>query len=79
MDIDPPAEPSSSAPDAVAETDEADRPDGGSQLGDDEDSDDEDQEDPADVAMVPMADMLNARFESENVRPPLAYLPHTTH
>ena len=33
----------------------------------DDDSDDEDREDPADVAMVPMADMLNARFESENV------------
>ena len=33
------------------------------------DSDDEDMEDPGDVAMVPMADMLNARFESENVRP----------
>ncbi len=32
-----------------------------------DDSDDEDREDPADVAMVPMADMLNARFESENV------------
>lgn len=34
-----------------------------------EGSDDEDEEieDPADVTMVPMADMLNARFESENV------------
>lgn len=32
-----------------------------------EDDDDESQDDPADVAMVPMADMLNARFESENV------------
>ena len=29
--------------------------------------DDEDEDDPANVAMVPMADMLNARFESENV------------
>ncbi len=28
----------------------------------------EDIDDPSDVAMVPMADMLNARFESENVR-----------
>ncbi|TCD67866.1 hypothetical protein EIP91_011863 [Steccherinum ochraceum] len=33
------------------------------------DSDDEgDSEDPGDVAMVPMADMLNARFESENAK-----------
>ena len=31
------------------------------------DSDEDDDEDPSDVAMVPMADMLNARFESENV------------
>ncbi|EMD33693.1 hypothetical protein CERSUDRAFT_56467 [Gelatoporia subvermispora B] len=30
--------------------------------------DDEDAETPADVAMVPMADMLNARFESENAK-----------
>ena len=37
-------------------------------LEEDEGSDDDDREDPADVAMVPMADMLNARFESENVR-----------
>ncbi|KAL4245586.1 Ribosomal lysine N-methyltransferase 4 [Abortiporus biennis] len=35
---------------------------------DDSDSDDEDVEDPSDVAMVPMADMLNARFESENAK-----------
>jgi N-lysine methyltransferase SETD6 len=32
-----------------------------------EDSDDEDAGDPSDVAMVPMADMLNARYGSENV------------
>ncbi|KAI0745272.1 SET domain-containing protein [Earliella scabrosa] len=38
------------------------------ELEDDEDSDDEDRENPADVAMVPMADMLNARFESENAK-----------
>jgi SET domain-containing protein 6 len=31
------------------------------------DSDDEDVGDPSDVAMVPMADMLNARYGSENV------------
>ena len=36
----------------------------------DESDDDEDGDDPADVAMVPMADMLNARFESENVSIP---------
>ena len=35
-------------------------------LGED-DSDDENEEDPSDVAMVPVADMLNARYESENV------------
>lgn len=35
---------------------------------DDSEGEDEDDEDPSDVAMVPMADMLNARFESENVR-----------
>ncbi|CDO69162.1 hypothetical protein BN946_scf185042.g64 [Trametes cinnabarina] len=35
---------------------------------DEDDEDDEDHEDPADVAMVPMADMLNARFESENAK-----------
>lgn len=29
-------------------------------------TDDEDAEDPGDVAMVPMADMLNARYQSEN-------------
>ncbi|KAF7797564.1 hypothetical protein EIP86_008764 [Pleurotus ostreatoroseus] len=34
--------------------------------GEDDDSEDG-AEDPSDVAMVPMADMLNARFESENV------------
>lgn len=30
--------------------------------------DDEEDDDPSDVAMVPMADMLNARYGSENVR-----------
>lgn len=34
---------------------------------DTDDSDDEDLDDPSDVAMVPMADMLNARYGSENV------------
>ncbi|KAI0759853.1 SET domain-containing protein [Trametes elegans] len=36
--------------------------------GDDDEVEEEDGEDPADVAMVPMADMLNARFESENAK-----------
>ena len=35
-----------------------------------EDEDEEDADDPSDVAMVPMADMLNAQYESENVRNP---------
>ncbi|KAI0066033.1 SET domain-containing protein [Artomyces pyxidatus] len=39
----------------------------GEAIQDDEDSDD-DEEDPSDVAMVPMADMLNARYESENAK-----------
>ncbi|KAI5116691.1 hypothetical protein M0805_002853 [Coniferiporia weirii] len=32
------------------------------------DDDDEDEEDPSDVTMVPMADMLNARYGSENAK-----------
>ena len=32
-----------------------------------DESDEEDAVDPSDVAMVPMADMLNARYGSENV------------
>ncbi|KLO09098.1 SET domain-containing protein [Schizopora paradoxa] len=35
---------------------------------DEENSDEEDDEDSSDVAMVPMADMLNARYESENAK-----------
>ncbi|KAI0081972.1 SET domain-containing protein [Panus rudis PR-1116 ss-1] len=38
------------------------------EVPDEELEDEEDVEDPADVAMVPMADMLNARFESENAK-----------
>lgn len=34
---------------------------------DSDSEDDEDVEDPADVAMVPIADILNARYGSENV------------
>jgi SET domain-containing protein 6 len=33
----------------------------------DDDSEGEDVEDPSDVAMVPMADILNARYGSDNV------------
>jgi SET domain-containing protein 6 len=33
----------------------------------DEESNSDDEEDSSDVAMVPVADMLNARYESENV------------
>lgn len=39
----------------------------GDGMNDDSESEDEEAEDPADVAMVPMADMLNARYSSENV------------
>ena len=69
MDIDP-QEPRAAETSGQSGQEEA-LPDGSGELqveGDnDDDSDDEDREDPADVAMVPMADMLNARFESENV------------
>ncbi|KAI0088157.1 SET domain-containing protein [Irpex rosettiformis] len=34
----------------------------------DEDDEDDNEDNPADVAMVPMADMLNARYESENAK-----------
>lgn len=66
MDIDPQptADVENHGPEPEDETDEANDV----QLEEGEDSDDEDREDPSDVAMVPMADMLNARFESENVR-----------
>lgn len=35
--------------------------------GPDSDSEDDEQDDPSDVAMVPIADLLNARWGSENV------------
>lgn len=44
-----------------------------------DDDDEGDMEDPGDVAMVPMADMLNARFESENVRVLLIQLHSRCH
>ncbi|OJT11683.1 Ribosomal lysine N-methyltransferase 4 [Trametes pubescens] len=70
MDVDPEEAPGSSAaePTESAPVDGSDGPEELQVEADDEDSDDEDHEDPADVAMVPMADMLNARFESENAK-----------
>ncbi|KAI6165961.1 SET domain-containing protein [Pisolithus thermaeus] len=41
---------------------------------DDHDDTDDDEDDPSDVAMVPMADLLNARWRSENAK--LFYEPH---
>ncbi|KAL9939913.1 hypothetical protein V8E36_001730 [Tilletia maclaganii] len=42
---------------------------GGEEEGEDEDDDDDEQdEDTADISMTPMADMLNARFASDNAR-----------
>ena len=41
---------------------------GSDEIIDDGDSDDDDDDDLANVAMVPLADMLNARYECENVR-----------
>ncbi|RPD78643.1 SET domain-containing protein [Lentinus tigrinus ALCF2SS1-7] len=68
MDIDP-QEPSAVVPEeAVHEEAPPDEPEELHAEGREDDSDDEDREDPADVAMVPMADMLNARFESENAK-----------
>lgn len=56
-----------SAADAQAIVEEQDEVDEPSYVVDDDD-DSDDEEDPSDVAMVPMADMLNARYGSENVR-----------
>ncbi|KAI0645857.1 SET domain-containing protein [Trametes meyenii] len=50
------------------QTEESDGPEEPHMEVEDSDEDDEDREDPADVAMVPMADMLNARYESENAK-----------
>lgn len=41
----------------------------------DPDDDEEEKEDTDDVAMVPMADMLNARFETDNVCTRLIFMP----
>lgn len=51
-----------SSPSAVVEGENDEDGDAG-----DSEDEDEDREDPSDVAMVPMADMLNARYGSENV------------
>ncbi|KAJ8486926.1 hypothetical protein ONZ51_g4522 [Trametes cubensis] len=69
MDVDPQE---GDAPEGAAEAPEPeDAGDGVEEVNveeEEDDEDDEDREDPADVAMVPMADMLNARFESENAK-----------
>ncbi|KAI1795525.1 SET domain-containing protein [Ganoderma leucocontextum] len=66
MDIDPP--PTADAENNVPEAEDAAHEPDDVCLEEDSDSDSEDHEDPTDVAMVPMADMLNARFESENAK-----------
>lgn len=43
-------------------------------LPENHDDTDDDEDDPSDVAMVPMADLLNARWRSENAK--LFYEPH---
>ncbi|KAL1945928.1 hypothetical protein VTO73DRAFT_1930 [Trametes versicolor] len=70
MDVDSQEAPSTDAAETTepAPVDGSDGPEELQIEGDGEDSDDEDHEDPGDVAMVPMADMLNARFESENAK-----------
>lgn len=47
----------------------ADDPEVETEIDEDIEDEDEEAEDPSDVAMVPMADMLNARYGSENVCP----------
>jgi N-lysine methyltransferase SETD6 len=54
--------------DATEQDPSPDEEDKADDVEDDEGSDDEDTEDPSDVAMVPFADILNARYHSENVR-----------
>lgn len=49
--------------------------DGEEKFHDEVAEEDEDEEDPSDVAMVPMADILNARYGSENAK--LFYEKHT--
>ncbi|KAI0633526.1 SET domain-containing protein [Trametes polyzona] len=67
MDVDP--QEATEAGEQTAETAPPEGSDGPEVLEvEDDEDEDEDGEDPADVAMVPMADMLNARFESENAK-----------
>ncbi|THH18749.1 hypothetical protein EW146_g2289 [Bondarzewia mesenterica] len=61
MDVDEP--PAVSIPAAEGGTETEEEP-----LLDGKDSDSDDENDPTDIAMVPMADMLNARYESENAK-----------
>ncbi|KAH7912417.1 hypothetical protein BJ138DRAFT_1083668 [Hygrophoropsis aurantiaca] len=55
---------------SAMDVDAADSPDKGdhNEPEDDGGSDEDDADDPADVAMVPMADLLNARYGSENAK-----------
>lgn len=76
MDIDP--QPTVDGENNMPVAEDAADEHGETELEEHDDSDDEDREDPADVAMVPMADMLNARFESENVRAIKSLSPPTS-
>jgi N-lysine methyltransferase SETD6 len=63
--------PESNDPKALMEVDESEQTvadtNTGEQLLDDDDISDDDDDGSENVAMVPMADMLNARYGSENV------------
>ncbi|KAH9858913.1 SET domain-containing protein [Lenzites betulinus] len=68
MDVDP-QDMAGPSTETIVDSAPIDGSDGPEELQAEVDEDeDEDQEDPSDVAMVPMADMLNARFESENAK-----------
>lgn len=58
----------SSAMDVDEPSENAEPPQEQTQKMDEDGEDEEDIDNPADIAMVPMADMLNARFESENAK-----------
>ncbi len=59
---------------AQEEHDDVDDDDDDDDDDEDEDEDEEEQENVVDISMTPMADMLNARFESDNAR--LFYKSH---
>ena len=65
MDVDAPA-------DGATEDQELSAPDpeDGGEEEEEEEEEEEDEEDSSDVAMVPVADLLNARYGSENVSIP---------